>query len=188
MSAAMMAPAGMGAGSALGSSRAHGRPAMASAKALGAMRGEAMGQRARLFAPRGAAAGRSSHRMTQRGRGGAVAVRAVTGPRETRLGSILTTLPQRVDLYFKVRKGRRLLWKAISAFTGFYTANVISLTFGVLGINDVVAGAFCVGFSELVTRAYYRKSSKPSLYWDLLNWFKIGLIYALTTDAFKLGS
>ena len=41
--------------------------------------------------------------------------------------------------------------------TGFYTANVLTLTFGVLGINDVVAGAFCVGFSELITRAYYRK-------------------------------
>ena len=27
----------------------------------------------------------------------------MTGPRETRLGSILTTLPTRVDLYFKIR-------------------------------------------------------------------------------------
>ena len=100
--------------------------------------------------------------------------RAVTGPRETRLGSILTTLPQRVDLYFKVRRGRKLLWKCIFAFTGFYTANVLSLTFGVLGINDVVAGAFCVAFSEIVTRSYYRKS-KPGKYWDFLNWFKLGL-------------
>jgi hypothetical protein len=156
---------------------------------LGAMGGEGMGGRALLggdrlslsAAPARSAAGRG-------GRGGAVTVRAVTGPRETRLGSILTTLPQRLDLYFKVRRGRRFLWKAIAAFTGFYTANVISLTFGVLGINDVVAGAFCVGFSELVTRAYYRKATKPGLYFTMLNWFKIGLIYALTTDAFKLGS
>lgn len=204
MFATSMAPAGLGGVSALGSSSltrggALGRRGMASAnvkaKALGAMGGEGMGQRALLSGKSAAVSAsgaavrvRSAGQRGQRGRGGALTVRAVTGPRETRLGSILTSLPQRVDLYFKVRRGRKLLWKAILAFTGFYTANVISLTFGVLGINDVVAGAFCVGFSELVTRAYYRKATKPGLYWDLLNWFKIGLIYALTTDAFKLGS
>jgi hypothetical protein len=121
------------------------------------------------------------------GRGGAVVTRAVTGPRETRLGSILTTIPQRLDLYFRVRKGRKLLWKIIFAATGFYSANVLSLTFGVLGINDVVAGAFCLAFAEIVTRSFYKKT-QPGKYWDFLNWFKLGLCYALITDAFKLGS
>lgn len=193
-----MAPAGLGAVSALGQRGGScGRPCRSRvassvsvrAKGMGAMGGEEMGQRA-LLGGKGAGAMATMRRSaaSQRGRGSALIVKAVTGPRETRLGSILTTLPQRVNLYFKVRRGRRLLWKTILAFTGFYTANVISLTFGVLGINDVVAGAFCVGFSELVTRAYYRQATKPGLYWDMLNWFKIGLIYALTTDAFKLGS
>ena len=194
MSAPMMmvAPAGLGGVSALGG--VPGRRGVVSSsarvKALGAMGGDGMGQSA-LLSQKSAAGSVTAARArsaSQRGRGQALMVRAVTGPRETRLGSILTTLPQRVDLYFKIRRGRRLLWKGILALTGFYSANVISLTFGVLGVNDVVAGAFCVGFSELVTRAYYRKVNKPSLYWDFLNWFKLGLIYALTTDAFKLGS
>ena len=195
MSAAMMmvAPVGLGGVSALGG--VPGRRGMASSsarvKALGAMSGEGLGQSAMLSrksAAGGVTAAARARSASQRGRGQALTVRAVTGPRETRLGSILTTLPQRVDLYFKIRRGRRLLWKGILALTGFYSANVISLTFGVLGVNDVVAGAFCVGFSELITRAYYRKVTKPSLYWEFLNWFKLGLIYALTTDAFKLGS
>ena len=193
----LLAPVGLGAVGALGGgAAAPGRArrvassssSASGARALGAMGGEGLGQRALLRGATTVTSAAAARVRSTRGRGLALTVRAVTGPRETRLGSILTTLPQRVDLYFKVRKGRRLLWKAILAFTGFYTANVISLTFGVLGINDVVAGAFCVGFSELVTRSYYRKANKPSLYWDLLNWFKIGLIYALTTDAFKLGS
>ena len=91
-----------------------------------------------------------------------------------------------MDLYFKVRRGRKLLWKAIFAFTGFYTANVLSLTFGVLGINDV-AGAFCVAFSGDRHQGVLQKL-QPGKYWDFLNWFKLGLMYALTADAFKLGS
>ena len=57
----------------------------------------------------------------------------------------------------------------------------------VLGINDVVAGAFCLAFAEIVTRSFYKKT-QPGKYWDFLNWFKLGLCYALITDAFKLGS
>ena len=190
MAATTLAPVGLGV-AALGGARARpGRVAAHHARgvaALGATRGDdgMMGARATALALRGRIAGPSL--PAARGRRGAVVARAVTGPRETRLGSILTSLPQRVDLYFKVRRGRKLLWKAIFAFTGFYTANVLSLTFGVLGINDVVAGAFCVAFSEIVTRAYYKKL-QPGKYWDFLNWFKLGLMYALTADAFKLGS
>jgi hypothetical protein len=61
-----------------------------------------------------------------------------------------------------------------AVFAGFYVANTLTLTFGVLGINDVVAGAFSVAFAEVVTRAYYRKSPVPGLGWDFLNWFKLG--------------
>ena len=182
MAAMTIATVGMGV-RALGApsaSRAARRGGASTARALG-FAGEGMGQRASLRR-----SSRADVRLA-RGRATAVVTKAVTGPLETRLGSILTSLPQRIDLYFRVRRGRKLLWKAIFAFTGFYTANVLSLTFGVLGINDVVAGAFCVAFSEIITRSYYKKL-KPGKYWDFLNWFKLGLMYALTADAFKLGS
>jgi hypothetical protein len=105
------------------------RGVASSSKALGAMGGEGLGQRALLSGKAGvsASAVRSPGQKQKRG---ALVVRAVTGPRETRLGSILTTLPQRVDLYFKVRKGRKLLWKAILAFTaglGHWVGNGLAL-------------------------------------------------------------
>ena len=127
MAALTIAPAGMGV-RALGApsaSRAARRGGASTARALG-FAGEGMGQRASLRRST-----RADVRLA-RGRGQAVVTKAVTGPLETRLGSILTSLPQRIDLYFRVRRGRKLLWKAIFAFTGFYTANVLSLTFGVL--------------------------------------------------------
>lgn len=179
---AVIAPVGL-CGGALGAVRTNGtRRGATSARALGFKGGEGMGQSASLARRQVAMVG-----PKVASRGGALVTRAVTGPRETRLGSILTTIPQRLDLYFRVRRGRKLLWKIIFAATGFYSANVLSLTFGVLGINDVVAGAFCLAFAEIVTRSFYKKTN-PGKYWDFLNWFKLGLCYALITDAFKLGS
>lgn len=185
MAAMTIAPVGTGVRALGAPSASRGRSCRggaSTARALG-FAGEGMGQRAALRSVHV----RPSGVALARGRGHLAVTKAVTGPLETRLGSILTSLPQRIDLYFRVRKGRKLLWKAICAFTGFYTANVLSLTFGVLGINDIVAGAFCVAFSEIITRSYYKKV-KPGKYWDFLNWFKLGLMYALTADAFKLGS
>ena len=120
-------------------------------------------------------------------RSNSLVVSAVSNRRETRLGSLLTTLPQRIDLYFKRAKGRKLLWKGICCFSGFYVANTLTLTFGALGINDVVAGFMSVAFLELVSRVYYR-TPRPSLFWEFIQWFKLGYGYALIADAFKLGS
>ena len=106
---------------------------------------------------------------------------------ETRIASVLTSLPQRLDLYFQRRSYRMLLWKTIFIFVGFYLASVITLSFGALGINDVVAGALCVFVYETITRWYY-KTSRPGRKLEFVNCFKLGLVYSLIADAFKLGS
>ena len=106
---------------------------------------------------------------------------------ETRIASVLTSLPQRLDLYFQRRSYRMLLWKTIFIFVGFYLASVITLSFGALGINDVVAGALCVFVYEMITRWYY-KTSRPGRKLEFVNCFKLGLVYSLIADAFKLGS
>ena len=106
---------------------------------------------------------------------------------ETRIASVLTSLPQRLDLYFQRRSYRMLLWKSIFIFVGFYLASVITLSFGALGINDVVAGALCVFVYETITRWYY-KTSRPGRKLEFVNCFKLGLVYSLIADAFKLGS
>jgi len=112
---------------------------------------------------------------------------SVRAERETRLASVLTSLPQRFNLYFARKAYRTTLWRGISAYFGFYLANVLTLSFGAIGINDVVAGALSVAFFEIITRIYYRSAS-PNRWLEFLQWFKIGYTYSLIADAFKLGS
>jgi hypothetical protein len=95
------------------------------------------------------------------------------------------TLPRRVDIYFEGQPMRRILWTAISFAVGFYAANTVSLSFGALSINDVVAAALTVAFYEGVTAIYYRAARK-TLRLLFLNSFKLGVVVALIADAFKL--
>ena len=90
-----------------------------------------------------------------------------------------------MDVYFAGKPGRRLLWKAIAFGVGFYAANTVSLSFGALSINDVVAAALTVGFYEAASAAAYA-APRATLRLALLNWFKIGVVMALVADAFKL--
>lgn len=63
---------------------------------------------------------------------------------------------------------------------------VVSLSFGALAINDVVAAALTVAFCEIVSSLYYG-APKSTLKLLFLQCFKIGIICALIADAFKLG-
>ena len=112
---------------------------------------------------------------------------AQAGPprRGTRLGTRLTTIPRRIDYYFAGSLARRWLWTVIAFATGFYAANTVSLSFGALSINDVVAAAVTVLIVELFSYLYY-SASKKTLRLVFLNAFKWGICYALITDAFKL--
>lgn len=81
---------------------------------------------------------------------------------------------------------RRWLWTFIAFATGFYAANTVSLSFGALSINDVVAAAVTVLIVELSSYLYH-SASKKTLRLVFLNAFKWGICFALITDAFKLG-
>lgn len=113
-------------------------------------------------------------------------VRAVqdNGPR--RLVDIIGTIPELSRNYFK-SPSRRALFGGISLLSGFYVAQTISLSFGALGVNDVIAAVVCVLLTEYVTRFYY---SRPKITFPLalLNNFKMGFTYGLFIDAFKLAS
>jgi tetrahydromethanopterin S-methyltransferase subunit E len=103
----------------------------------------------------------------------------------TRLATRLVTLPRRVDVYFEGQPLRRILWTAIAFAVGFYAANTVSLSFGALSVNDVVAAALTVAFYEGVTAVYHRAPRK-TLRLLFLNSFKLGVVVALIADAFKL--
>lgn len=112
------------------------------------------------------------------------AIQETEGPR--RLVDIIRVIPDISRNYFKSRS-RRALFGGISLLGGFYVAQTISLSFGALGVNDVIAAVVCVLLTEYVTRFYY---SRPKVTFPLalLNNFKMGFTYGLFIDAFKLAS
>ncbi|KAK4275232.1 hypothetical protein QN277_018349 [Acacia crassicarpa] len=103
-----------------------------------------------------------------------------------RLVDIIRIIPQLSRNYFRSTP-RRALFGGISLLGGFYVAQTISLSFGALGVNDVIAAVVCVLLTEYVTKFYY---SRPKVTFPvaLLNNFKMGFTYGLFIDAFKLAS
>ncbi|KAI3738208.1 hypothetical protein L2E82_28231 [Cichorium intybus] len=103
-----------------------------------------------------------------------------------RLIDIIRVIPDISRNYFK-SPSRRTLFGGISLLGGFYVAQTISLSFGALAVNDVIAAVVCVLLTEYVTRFYY---SRPKVTFPiaLLNNFKMGFTYGLFIDAFKLAS
>lgn len=112
------------------------------------------------------------------------AVQENGGPR--RLVDIIRVVPELSMNYFQ-SPSRRALFGGISLLGGFYVAQTISLSFGALGVNDVIAAVVCVLLTEYATKFYY---SRPKVTFPLalLNNFKMGFTYGLFIDAFKLAS
>ncbi|KAJ3675422.1 hypothetical protein LUZ60_004464 [Juncus effusus] len=107
-----------------------------------------------------------------------------TPPR--RLIDFIRLIPTLSTNYFKSRP-KRALFGGISLLGGFYVAQTISLSFGALGVNDVIAAVLCVILTEYVTKFYYSRA-KVTFPIALLNNFKMGFTYGLFIDAFKLAS
>ncbi|XP_068654337.1 uncharacterized protein [Aristolochia californica] len=103
-----------------------------------------------------------------------------------RLVDIISVIPELSRNYFR-SPARRALFGGISLLGGFYVAQTISLSFGALGVNDVIAAVLCVLLTEYVTKFYYSRS-KVTFPLALLNNFKMGFTYGLFIDAFKLAS
>jgi uncharacterized membrane protein YoaK (UPF0700 family) len=76
----------------------------------------------------------------------------------------------------------------VSLMLGFYAGNMVSLAFGALAINDVVAAVVTVAVTEVISREFYGQWPDPSLWLMFANFFKIGVTWAFMSDAMKLGS
>jgi hypothetical protein len=112
----------------------------------------------------------------------------------TRLNSLVTVTGDRLELLFS-NPWRRISLNLISILLGFFMGTAIVTTAGQNSVWDIVAAAFLLIFTELVSMTVYRRRSdkgtqlvRRSLYIEMLNLFKIGLIYNLFLEAFKLGS
>jgi Protein of unknown function (DUF565) len=92
---------------------------------------------------------------------------------------------------------RRTSLAIISLLFGFFFASALSTTFGARSEWDVLVAGVTVFLAEVISRFSYRRrlsaigsgeTPPRSLLLALLNNTKIGVIYGLTLEAFKLGS
>ena len=91
-----------------------------------------------------------------------------------------------------------MIFNLISFFSGFLTSSIVDTSLGEFSEWAIVGSALVVANIESFNNFYYsfiRKNrntvinqSYISILFDTLNFFKIGIIYGLIVDAFKLGS
>lgn len=82
---------------------------------------------------------------------------------------------------------RLLSAASLSILFGFFSATSASTIIGSVADWDPLAAAVLLIWTEGFTKIYYRREKKSRLL-RLINAFKIGLIYGMTVDAFKLST
>lgn len=107
----------------------------------------------------------------------------------TRLNNLLDAIASRLGQWF-FNPWRRFSVLVISLLFGFFLGNAVSTTSGQTAEWDIVVAGVLVLLTEIGNRIFYGRSitERRSLWVESLNVLKIGLIYSLFLEAFKLGS
>nr|YP_010904236.1 hypothetical protein REQ04_pgp140 [Catenella fusiformis]WCH57487.1 hypothetical protein [Catenella fusiformis] len=71
---------------------------------------------------------------------------------------------------------------------GFLVATVLSTIPGQTGEWSVIAAAIIITSNEIVSKLVYQAKRQEDIILVIINDIKIGIIYGLFVDAFKLGS
>jgi hypothetical protein len=108
-------------------------------------------------------------------------------PNKTRVTKAVASVPRDIDAYFRDHAFRRSVWCITSLFFGYYSGNMVSLAFGALAINDVVAAVMTVAVADVISRRFYGQWPRPDLFTMFANFFKMGVTFAFMADAYKLG-
>ncbi|MEB3211744.1 MAG: DUF565 domain-containing protein [Leptolyngbyaceae bacterium] len=116
---------------------------------------------------------------------------------DTRLTTLINRLIGQIQLWL-VNPWRRISLVVIGLLFGFFLANVISTVTGQTADLDVLVSLMMLTFTELASWFVYsnrrlsietnQRPRPQPLGTVLLNAVKIGVIYGLFLDAFKLGS
>ncbi|MBD2726024.1 DUF565 domain-containing protein [Nostoc sp. FACHB-892] len=107
----------------------------------------------------------------------------------TRLNNLFDSIATRLGQWF-LNPWRRLSLLIMSFLFGFFLANVMSTTAGQRAELDIFVAGFLVVLTEVTSRIFYSQTffAKRSLFVESLNLLKVGFIYGLFLEAFKLGS
>lgn len=107
----------------------------------------------------------------------------------TRLNKLFDAVARNTAQWF-INPWRRLSLLIISWLFGFFVGSAISTTAGQEGKLDIVIAAVLVIITEVASRIFYSRSFtvKQALWVETLNYFKVGFVYSLYLEAFKLGS
>ncbi|MEM1239262.1 MAG: DUF565 domain-containing protein [Cyanobacteria bacterium P01_H01_bin.26] len=107
----------------------------------------------------------------------------------TRLSTLVEQAGQRFSQWV-FNPWRRISLAIISLLFGNFFATAISATAGQTAEVDIVIAAILVALVELISWLYYRvrTSRDRTTLVEILNSFKLGMVYGLFVEAFKLGS
>jgi hypothetical protein len=107
----------------------------------------------------------------------------------TRLNKLFDTVAKNAAQWF-INPWRRLSLLIISWLFGFFLGSAISTTAGQEAELDIVIAAILVIITEVTSRIFYSRSfmARQALWVETLNYLKVGFIYSLFLEAFKLGS
>lgn len=107
----------------------------------------------------------------------------------TRLSTLVEQTGQRFSQWV-FNPWRRLSLAIICLLFGNFFATAISATAGQTAGIDILIAAILVIFVELISWLYHRsrfKNQRPVIP-EMLNALKLGMVYGLFVEAFKLGS
>ncbi|AFZ25470.1 Protein of unknown function (DUF565) [Cylindrospermum stagnale PCC 7417] len=107
----------------------------------------------------------------------------------TRLNNLFDTIARQLGQWF-INPWRRLSLLVISFLFGFFLGTAVSTTAGQKAELDIVVAGFLVLLTEVTSRIFYSRGflARRSLWVESLNLLKVGFIYSLFIEAFKLGS
>ncbi|WP_089090668.1 DUF565 domain-containing protein [Nodularia sp. NIES-3585] len=114
----------------------------------------------------------------------------------TRLTNLVDSIASRLGQWF-LNPWRRLSLLLINFFFGFFLGTAISTIAGQRGLLDIVMAGFLVVLTEVTSRIFYSsrflsqrfgRSASLTLLVESLNVLKVGFIYSMFVESFKLGS
>ena len=107
----------------------------------------------------------------------------------TRLSTLVEQAGQRFSQWV-FNPWRRISLAVISLLFGNFFATAIAATAGQTAEIDILIAAILVAMVELISWLYHRSraNDQRTVLPEMLNSFKLGMVYGLFVEAFKLGS